>query len=89
MDGATSCATCHDPPAATVAGPVWEARAVSYPRRHYSHRAPPPPVDGVSGATPYSKHERPPPLDGLSDEARRGAVLYRRNDGHYGVIGPR
>lgn len=74
-----ACATCHDPPADTVTGPVWEARAVSYPRRHYSHRTPPPPVDGVSGATPYRKHERPPPLEGLPDAAKRGAALFQRN----------
>jgi cytochrome c oxidase cbb3-type subunit 3 len=74
-----ACATCHDPPAAAHAGPVWEARAVSFPRRHYSHRTPPPALDGVAGATPYRRHERPPPLDRLSDSARRGAGLYQRN----------
>lgn len=71
----TACITCHDRARVSDPGPVWEPRAVSFPRRHYSHKAP----DALSGASPYRLHERSPVLDGLSGQERRGQALYLQN----------
>ena len=74
----SACITCHDRP---NAGPsdelVFELRAVSYPRRHFSHRGQP--VDVVSGASPYAVHDVAPNPAGLSDVALAGRALYEEN----------
>jgi len=71
----TACITCHDHARVNDAGPAWEPRAVSFPRRHYSHKNP----DAVSGASPYGLHERSPVLEQLSQQERRGQALYLQN----------
>jgi len=71
----TACITCHDHARVADAGPAWEPRAVSFPRRHYSHKTP----DAVSGASPYRLHERSPVLERLSEQERRGRALYLQN----------
>lgn len=70
-----SCITCHDRAKVESEGPVWDSRAVSYPRTGYSHRLP----DAVSAATPYSKHDVPPDMANLSGQQRQGKDLYQAN----------
>ncbi|MBF0135896.1 MAG: c-type cytochrome [Magnetococcales bacterium] len=74
-----TCITCHDRAAVREDGPVWEPRAVSYPRGGYSHRAPPPPLDAVAQATPYAKHDIPPHFPELTPRERQGEKLYQDN----------
>lgn len=71
-----ACITCHDRATVTDAGAVWELRALSYPRRHYSHTVP---VDATSGASPYALHDRPPEAAELTAQERRGESLYQDN----------
>ena len=74
----SACVSCHDQPnTGTGNAPEWEPRAVSYPRDHFSHRAPNP--DLVSGASPYGHHDIAPDPDGLSDRALAGRPLYQDN----------
>ena len=74
----SACVSCHDQPNTGAGeGPEWELRAVSYPRDHFSHRAPNP--DLVSGASPYAQHDIPPDPTGLSPEALAGQPLYQEN----------
>lgn len=79
----TGCVTCHDSGAVRDPGPVWETRAVSFPRGRYDHRNPPTgagPLDAISGATPYLRHELAPTLpEGASEEVLRGEALYQDN----------
>jgi len=70
-----ACITCHDRARVNDAGPAWEPRAVSFPRRHYSHKTP----DALSGASPYRLHERSPFLERLSEQEHRGQALYLQN----------
>jgi cytochrome c oxidase cbb3-type subunit 3 len=77
-----SCITCHDRARVNDEGVIWEPRAVSYPRDHYSHReseraaAPP---DSVSGATPYARHDQAPTLINPTEQEREGEQLYQNN----------
>ena len=74
----TACISCHDRARVRDEGPIWEPRAVSYPRRHYSHRQPQ--VDGLTGATPYALHGQPPPVADDSDTAiRNGEAIFQKN----------
>lgn len=73
----TSCISCHDRARVRREGPIWDSRAVSYPRRHYSHRQPA--TDALSGATPYAKHDVPPVLQDLSTQQKQGERLYQEN----------
>ncbi len=77
----TSCISCHDRARVNDEGEVWGKRAVSFPRRHYSHREdnPPPTPDALSGATPYAVHDIPPQLEGLSEQESRGETLFQQN----------
>lgn len=72
----SACITCHDRARVTSEGQPWSARAVSYPRGGYSHRAP---EDTVSGATPYALHDVPPRPDELTDQQRVGERLFQAN----------
>jgi len=76
-----SCITCHDRARVNDEGKIWEPRAVSYPRDHYSHReseraAMP---DGISGATPYARHEQMPTLINATKLERKGEQLFQDN----------
>ncbi len=73
----TACVSCHDRARVRDEGPIWEPRAVSFPRKHYSHREPP--VDAFTGATPYVLHERSPDLDAADATLRRGAAVFQNN----------
>ncbi len=73
-----ACVSCHDQPhTGAGGGPEWALRAVSYPRDHFSHRAPN--HDLVSGASPYAQHDIPPDPSGLSPLALEGRPLYQDN----------
>ena len=71
-----SCISCHDRAVVTNEGAIWELRALSYPRRHYSHRMD---MDSISSASPYEIHEQPPETSGLSQAQQRGAALFQQN----------
>jgi cytochrome c oxidase cbb3-type subunit 3 len=71
-----SCISCHDRAVVTNEGAIWELRALSYPRRHYSHRMD---MDSISSASPYEIHEQPPETSGLSQAQQNGAALFQQN----------
>ena len=73
----SACVSCHDQPNTNSGEATWEPRAVSFPRRHYSHREGP--LDVVSGASPYARHEIPVVPDGMNDVEARGMQLYLDN----------
>ncbi len=74
----SACVSCHDSPISRPDdGPSWELRAVSYPRRHFSHRENN--ADLISGASPYAAHDIAPDPAGLSDLALAGRALYEEN----------
>lgn len=78
-----SCVSCHDRGAATADDVIWDARPLSYPRKHFSLSAAVPPVpldvDAVASASPYLKHDRPPVVAGLNRSERRGERLFQSN----------
>jgi cytochrome c oxidase cbb3-type subunit 3 len=71
-----ACISCHDRATVTQPGAIWELRALSYPRRHYSHRMD---IDGITSASPYLQHEKPPDSSQLSQAQQRGAALFQQN----------
>ena len=71
----SACITCHEPTSDETT--VWEPSAVSYPRRHYSHRQGE--SDFVSAASPYRLHDEAPRLELESAAAQRGQTLYSDN----------
>ena len=74
----SACVSCHDQPNAGADDDVvFELRAVSYPRRHFSHRDTA--SDLVSGASPYAIHDIAPDPAGLSKTALAGRILYEDN----------
>ena len=74
----SACVSCHNQPnSGGNDGPAWELRAVSYPRRHFSHRDAN--ADLVSGASPYAVHDIAPDASGLSELAQAGRPLYQEN----------
>lgn len=72
-----ACISCHDRGRAGDEGPAWEPQAVSYPRGGF--RFTDPPMDAVSGASPYALHERPPPLSDPTPMQAAGERLYQKN----------
>jgi cytochrome c oxidase cbb3-type subunit 3 len=73
-----ACVSCHDQPhSGGNDGPTWELRAVSYPRRHFSHREDN--ADLISAASPYAVHDVAPDSDGFSELALAGRALYEEN----------
>ena len=72
----TACVSCHDHATPQDDGPVWELRALSYPRKHYSHKSE---VDMISGASPYAVHDRAPRHENLSQIETQGERLYQHN----------
>ena len=71
-----ACISCHDRAVVTDEGAIWELRALSYPRRHYSHRMD---MDSISSASPYMLHEQQPDTSQLSAAQQRGAALFQQN----------
>jgi len=72
-----ACVSCHDQPNTSGGEAVWQTRAVSFPRRHYSHREPP--LDVVSGASPYARHDVPVIPGEMTEQQARGMRLYQDN----------
>lgn len=78
----SACISCHEQSFNGNDDVVWELRAVSYPRKHFSHRnggTGERPIDIVSGASPYALHERPAIPATTSPEVMRGMRLYQAN----------
>ena len=73
----SACVSCHDQPNSAEGEAIWETRAVSFPRRHYSHREPP--LDAVSAASPYARHEIATVPETMTDMESRGMRLYQDN----------
>jgi len=73
----SACISCHDQPNSGGGETTWEARAVSYPRRHYSHREAP--LDVVSAASPYARHEMPVVPEKMTEQQLLGMRLYQDN----------
>ena len=73
----SACVSCHDQPNSGSGEAIWETRAVSFPRKHYSHRSPP--LDAVSGASPYAQHDVSVVPESMSDEESTGLALYLDN----------
>jgi cytochrome c oxidase cbb3-type subunit 3 len=73
----SACVSCHDQPNSGGSRAIWETRAVSYPRQHYSHREAP--LDIVSAASPYARHDVPVVPKNMTDQQRQGMQLYQDN----------
>jgi cytochrome c oxidase cbb3-type subunit 3 len=73
----SACVSCHDQPNASGGEAIWETRAVSFPRKHFSHRSPP--LDAVSAASPYARHELKVVPVNMTDEESAGLILYSEN----------
>ena len=71
-----ACISCHDRAVVSNEGTIWELRALSYPRRHYSHRMD---MDSISSASPYLLHEQQPDTADLNASQQRGAALFQQN----------
>lgn len=76
----SSCVTCHEGARRTPArdDPMWEPRALSFPRNGYSHQQPQP-IDAVSSASLYAKHDIAPRLANLTAQEKRGEALFQQN----------
>lgn len=73
----SACVSCHDQPHSGGSRVIWETRAVSFPRRHYSHREAP--LDVVSSASPYARHEIPVVPENMTQHQSLGMELYQEN----------
>jgi len=74
----SACVSCHNQPSTGGnTGPPWELRAVSYPRRHFSHRENN--ADLITAASPYAVHDIAPDSSGFSNLALAGRSLYEEN----------
>jgi len=73
----SACISCHDQANSADGDTIWELRAVSYPRKHFSHRADPEEI--VSGASPYAIHDIPVVPERMSEQQSRGMRLYQDN----------
>ena len=71
-----ACISCHDRAVVKDEGVIWELRALSYPRKHYSHRMD---MDSISSASPYRMHDQVPDDGHLSAAQQRGAALFQQN----------
>lgn len=75
-----SCVSCHDRAKVNSEGVIWDKMAVSFPRKHYSHRDPPQTdVDALTSATPYAVHDIVPLVDGLTEQEKQGEFLFQEN----------
>ncbi len=71
----SSCVSCHD--AANADSLVWEIRAVSYPRKHYSHKLDWP--DAYTGASVHKLHEQNKTVANMTAKEARGMQYYLDN----------
>ncbi|MBF0310951.1 MAG: c-type cytochrome [Magnetococcales bacterium] len=75
----SACISCHDWGRVEKEEPVWEPRAVSYPRAGFVPGQESVP-DAVSGASVYARHDRAPVLSGeVSQAVREGERLFQGN----------
>lgn len=72
-----ACITCHDHGQTQSSEPIWDIRAVSYPREHYSHKLEN--LDALSGASTHRLHEKAIPETGMSARQKQGRQLYLDN----------
>ncbi|MBF0339327.1 MAG: c-type cytochrome [Magnetococcales bacterium] len=74
-----ACISCHDWGRVEKDEPVWESRAVSYPRAGFTPGEEPK-VDAVSGASVYARHDKAPSLPPkISETVRLGESLFQKN----------
>ena len=89
----SSCVTCHEGSRRTPLkdDPMWNPRALSFPRNGYSHAvqgctsavsagcAGAAAVDAVTSASVYAKHDIPPRLASLTAQEQQGEALFQQN----------
>ena len=75
----SSCVSCHDRGAPAPDDIAWDSRPLSFPRNNFSLAAPPPKVDAMTSATPYSLHDIPPRLVRPGPAERRGERIFQAN----------
>ena len=73
----SACISCHEQRGPGADNVVWELRAVSYPRKHFSHREPQP--DLISAASPYALHDQPAMPVTEPQRYQEGMILYQDN----------
>ncbi len=71
----TTCVSCHDRSRVEDEGPIWELRAISYPRNNFSYTN----FDGVTSASVYAEHDKPELIAQLSQSEREGEKLFQDN----------
>ena len=76
----SGCVTCHEGSRRTPLkdDPMWNPRALSFPRNGYSH-AVAPRVDAVTSASLYARHDIPPKLTKLTALEQQGEALFQQN----------
>tara|TARA_R110002167_G_scaffold12233_2_gene52315 strand:- start:13417 stop:14394 length:978 start_codon:yes stop_codon:yes gene_type:complete len=70
-----SCVSCHDRARVEDEGPIWESRAISYPRNNFSYTN----FDGTTSASIYTEHDRIPQLQQLTGLQQQGEQLFQDN----------
>ena len=70
-----ACISCHDRAKVHDEGPIWESRAISYPRNNFSYSN----FDGSTSASVYAEHDRIPQLPQLSVFEQQGEQLFQAN----------
>lgn len=70
-----TCISCHDRARVNDEGPIWESRAISYPRNNFSYTE----FDGSTSASIYAEHDVAPALLQLSAEEQQGQQLFQDN----------
>ena len=70
-----TCISCHDRARVEDEGPIWEARAISYPRNNFSYTE----FDGTTSASIYAEHDTVPVLEGLTAQEKQGEALFQQN----------
>ncbi|MEH6824166.1 MAG: c-type cytochrome [Motiliproteus sp.] len=70
-----TCISCHDRARVMDEGPIWESRAISYPRNNFSYTN----FDVMTSASVYADHDRIPQLGPLSASQKQGEQLFQDN----------
>ncbi|NGZ05974.1 MAG: cytochrome c [Magnetococcales bacterium] len=74
-----ACISCHDRGRVEQEGPIWETRAVSYPRAGYTPGQEQP-LDALAAASVHARHDLPPVLTGeVHATIRQGEHLFQKN----------
>lgn len=71
----TSCITCHDQSRVIDPGPIWQLRAISFPRNNFSFTN----FDGFTGASVYQQHDTLNPLKDGTAQQLAGQQLFQDN----------